>query len=118
VNLNEVLWNFSRLPGEKRVTLKQNPHFYEMLPTSAEEYHDEFQFDPIELETDRSNPTDYKTKAEAERIAVLTDKLGPAGRVYLEIDKKNPRVFGNVWAPKKAIIFKGSSLCYPFFLAL
>ena len=46
-----------------------------------------------------------------ERISVLTDKLGQAGRVFLKIAKKT-RAFGNVWVPKNAIIFKGSWLSF------
>ena len=44
-----------------------------------------------------------------ERISVLTDNRDNAGRVFLEIAGRR-RAFGNVWALKDAIIFKGSSL--------
>ena len=91
------------------MTLKQNPHFYEVLPTSAKDYEGGLRIEPTDLETDRSDPVE---------IDVLTDESGPAGRVYLEIDKKKRRAFGNVWPLKKAIIFKGSSLFYLLFLAL
>jgi hypothetical protein len=47
-DLNEILWNFIRLNDEKRLTLKDNPHFYEMLPTSAYIYDGNFRIDPIE----------------------------------------------------------------------
>ena len=107
MNVKEVLWNFSRFKDERRVRLKQNPRFYELLPTSAKEYEGGLQIKPTDLETDRSDPV--------VKIDVLTDESGPAGRVYLEIDKEKRRAFGNVWALKKAIIFKGLSLFYLLF---
>jgi hypothetical protein len=98
---NEILWNFRR-PEDKegRLTLKQNPHFYKVLPTSPEAYGDKF----------LTEPTDTYLH---DKINVLTDNLGQAGRVFLNIAKKT-RAFGNVWAPKNAIIFKGS--CPSFFI--
>ena len=92
--LKEILWNFSRFRDERRLTLKQNPHFYELLPTLPEEYEGRFQRDPIDT-FDRHH------------INVLTDNLGPTGRVFLETPRYS-RVFGNVWVPKDVIIFKGS----------
>jgi len=96
-NLNEILWNFSHFKDEKHLTLKQNPHFYEFLPTSPEEYKSHFRFDPIEILH--------------QKISVLIDDPRLTGRVFLETTKEK-RVFGNVWVPKEAIIFKGS--CLPF----
>ena len=94
-HLNEILWNFSRFKDkERRLTLKQNPHFYEALPKSPEHYGDKFLTEPIETFLHK-------------KISVLTDNLGQAGRVFLNIAKKT-RAFGNVWVPKNAIIFKGS----------
>lgn len=92
-NLNEVLWNFGRFKDKRRLTLKQNPHFYDVLP---EKYGSNFRTDPIET-------------FQRERISVLTDNSGQAGRVYIQVAKKT-RVFGNVWALKDAFIFKGSKL--------
>jgi hypothetical protein len=95
--LSEVLWIFSRFDDEnKRLPLKKNPHFYKTLPTSPEAYGVEFQMDPIET-------------FQHERINVLFDNLGHAGRVFLETAGRT-RVFGNVWALNDAIIFKGSCL--------
>lgn len=91
-NLNEVLWNFGRFKDKRRLTLKQNPHFYDVLP---EKYGSNFRTDPIET-------------FQRERISVLTDNSGQAGRVYIQVAKKT-RVFGNVWALKDAFIFKGLS---------
>jgi hypothetical protein len=98
-NLQEVLWNFSRFKGEKRLTLKHNPHFYKDsdLPTSQKEYVGEFRTDPIE-------------NFQHAKICVLTDK---PGRVFLG-GEKNTRAFGNIWVPNEAIIFKGSSITFPF----
>ena len=92
-DISEVLWNFSRFKGERRLTLKDNPHFYEELPRSPEEYGDKFLMEPIET---------FMHK----RISVLTDNLGQAGQVFLKTAKKT-RAFGNVCVPKNAIIFKG-----------
>jgi hypothetical protein len=93
--IQEVLWNFSRFKDERRLTLKQNPHFYKDsdLPESQEAYVGEFRTDPVE-------------NFQHTKICVLTDK---PGRVFLETDKDTTRAFGNVWVPNKAIIFKGSS---------
>jgi hypothetical protein len=101
-NMNEILWNFSRFKDERRLTLNDNPHFYEKLPTSTEKYEGQFRIDPIE--------TFYHDK-----ISVLIDNPGLAGRVFLETAKEK-RAFGNVWVPENAIIFKSSWLFYIPFL--
>ena len=104
--LKEVLWNFSRFKGEKRLTLKQNPHFYKHsdLPTSQEAYVAKFRTDPIE-------------NFQHPKICVLTDK---PGRMFLETDRKTctTRAFGNVWVPNDAIILKGSSITFFIFFLL
>jgi hypothetical protein len=102
-NLSEVLWNFSRYKEHEkgRLTLKQNPHFYEGLPRVPQEYGDEFQSDPIENFLNTPKHT----------VFVLTHR---EGRVYLE-SGKDPRAFGNVWCPQRAIIFKGLSLAFSKF---
>lgn len=87
------MWNFSLFKGERRLTLKDNPHFYERLPTSAEKYEGQFQTDPIET-------------FRHDKISVLTDNPRLTGRVFLETAEEK-RAFGNVWVPKEAIIFKG-----------
>jgi hypothetical protein len=96
---NEVLWNFSRFEDGRRLTLKQNPHFYKVLPTSPEKYGGNFLTEPEQIET--------CLHKRSRRISVLTDNLGQAGRVFLKTAKRI-RAFGNVWVPKTAIIFKGS----------
>ena len=94
-DLSEVLWIFSRLKNEnKRLALKQNPHFYKWLPTLPEVYGGEFRMDPIET-------------FRHERISVLVDNPKHAGRVFLEAAGKM-WTFGNVWVSNGRIIFKGS----------
>ena len=99
-DMKEILWNFSRFKDGRRLTLKDNPHFYEKLPTSAEKYEGQFRTDPIET-------------FHHEKISVLTDNPGLTGRVFLETAQQR-LIFGSVWVPKEAIIFKGSYLCVPF----
>jgi len=107
--LPEVLWNFSRYKGNKRLTLKQNPHFYKGLPGK---YEDDFESYPIEQFLDA--PGDAKGDSldrPKPKISVLVDRQG---RIYLESDQ-GPRTFGNVWCPQKAIIFKRLSLIFSTF---
>ncbi|KAF8266956.1 hypothetical protein EI94DRAFT_1701389 [Lactarius quietus] len=89
----EILWNFSRLKDNRRITLKQNPRFYEGLPRSACEYKGDFENEPIENFWD------------AAEIWVLKDERSP---VFLETENKK-RAFGNFWVPAEAIIFKDIS---------
>ncbi|KAI0284476.1 hypothetical protein BC826DRAFT_1055833 [Russula brevipes] len=93
-SVQEVLWNFSRLKGDKRLTLRDNPHFYVDLPTSQEAYQGGFKTDPVE---------DFRN---ADKYYVLFDR---PGWVFLKFGKKT-RAFGNIWTtgPDGAIIFKGS----------
>ena len=98
--LEEILWNFSRLKGKKRITLKQNPRFYDDLPRTKSEYSGDFENEPIENFWD------------ATEIWVLTDDRSP---VFLETENKK-RAFGNFWVPAEAIIFKGPPLLYYFLM--
>jgi len=91
-SLQEVLWNFSRLPEEKRLTLSHNPHFYRSLHASREAYGSKFRLDPVQDFQDENVETFY----------VLTDR---PGRIYIGSGGR-PLAFGNVWAPRDAIIFK------------
>ena len=100
--LKEILWNFSLLKNERRLTLEDNPHFYEELPTSAEKYKGQFRTDPIET-------------FQQESINVLTDNPRLTGWVFLET-ARHKQAFGNVWRPKEALIFKGSYLSVFLFL--
>ena len=103
-SISEVLWIFSRFKDERRLTLNQNPHFYEVLPTSTEQYDGRFRRDPIET-------------FQHQKISVLIDNPGLTGQMFLETAKET-RAFGNVWVPKDAIIFKGSSLFKKCFFSL
>ena len=94
--LQDVLWNFSRFKDNRRVTLKQNPHFYKDLPSSPEAYGPRFQANPI------------KDVEDVDKVYVLTDT---PRRVYLETPQ-NGRVFGNFWVLNGAILFKGLCLAY------
>ena len=100
-NSNEILWNFSRFTDGRRLSLKDNPHFYEKLPTSAGKYVGQFRADPVDTFLQ-------------ETISVLIDNPRLTGRVFLEIAKVK-RVFVNAWVPNGVIIFKGSYLSVFFF---
>ena len=101
-SLAEILWNFSRFKDEKRLTLKQNPHFYTHLPMSPDAYGGRFEMEPTE---------DFR---HADRIYVLTDRQGLA---YFKSDQYT-RCFGNFWCPNGDIIFKGEHVLYLFSLFL
>ncbi|KAI0268972.1 hypothetical protein BGY98DRAFT_1017489 [Russula aff. rugulosa BPL654] len=86
--LTEVLWNFSRYRDNRRLTLKQNPHFYKDLTGT---YKDDFQSDPIEQFSMRSGiPRGFSGPGQVQPTPKISDS----------------RAFGNVWCPQKAIIFK------------
>jgi hypothetical protein len=94
---SEIIWNFTPYEDNRRVTLRQNPHFYMGLPTSADAYGSGFSKD---------SPKDFPVKPN-DTIYVLVDKSGP-GCMNLEAETGN-RTFGNVWMPKEVMIFKGTS---------
>jgi len=73
----EIPWNFAC--DNVDITLAQNPHFYEELPTSRREYGDRFERHPI--------------KHYQDKVYVLTNN---SHRVLLECVKQ-PRVFDNAW---------------------
>ena len=91
--LQEILWNFSRFDREGRLTLSQNPHFYDRLPTSPSENWSEFDTKA----TEENWPTNH-----TQPIYVLTNF---PGRVFLELGP-NPRAFDNVWNTNGTLIFK------------
>jgi len=99
-SLAEILWNFSHFKDERRLTLKQNPHFYTHLPMSPEAYGGGFTMEPTE---------DFR---HADKFYVLTDRQGLA---YFKTDQYT-RCFGNFWCPNGAIIFKGKHASYLFSL--
>ena len=97
-SLQEVLWKFIRVKDKKkRLTLRENPHFYEKLPKSPEGYGDSLKIEPTK---------DFRHASE---FHVLADK---PEMVCIMIDQIS-RFFGNFWCPTTSIIFKG--LCV-FFL--
>ena len=98
--LAEILWNFSHLKGERRLTLKQNPHFYARLPRSPDAYSGGFTMEPTE---------DFQ---HANKFYVLTDRQGLA---YFKTNQYT-RCFGNFWCPNGAIIFKGEHVLHWFSL--
>ena len=100
--MKEIMWNFSRMKDESRLTLKDNPHFYESLPRSAKKYNGQFRTEPVET-------------FQREKISVLTDNPRRTGRLFLETAKKK-RAFGNVWVVNETIIFKVSYLFVFLFL--
>ena len=89
----QVLWNFSRLEGSRRITLQQNPHFYVNLPTSVDAYRGDFKALPVENLQLKPNATFY----------VLVDK---PSRIFLEAEQDS-RIFSNVFVLKDVMIFKG-----------
>jgi len=97
-SMAEILWNLGRFKDERRLTLKQNPHFYTYLPASPEVYGGEFEIEPTE---------DFR---HANKFYVLTDR---SVLVYIETDQYS-RCFGNSWCLNSAIIFKGEHVCFRF----
>ena len=93
------------------MTLQQNPHFYEELPTSRDAYGDNFSMSPIDS-IENCLRDNIKRADNNIKIDVLTDNLGQAGRVFIKTSRKG-RVFGNVCAPMNALIFKGPWPFYP-----
>jgi len=91
--LDEVLWNFTQLENERRITLHDNPHFYSDLPTSFDAYTAQFKALPIDNFTPKPNATVY----------VVVDQ---PRRVFLET-KHETRIFGNVSVLNDVMIFKG-----------
>ena len=98
-SLQEILWNFSRFKDEKkRLTLRDNPHFYAELPTSPEAYGDSVKIDPTE---------DFR---HANKFYVLTDK---PELVYIMTDQVS-QSFGNFWCPKMLSFSKVWASCFCF----
>ena len=99
-SLQEILWNFSRFRDEKyRLALRENPHFYEELPTSPEAYGNSVEIYPTE---------DFRR---ADNFYVLTDKPEPVHIVTDQVSQS----FGDIWCPQNAIIFKGLGILLFFF---
>ena len=95
VNVSELLWTFSRLPDDRRVTLKQNPHFYlsKDLSDRPLAYNNHFVLKPLK---------DLKTEKDL-KVMILSDRTG---QIYFDY-KKFSKTYGNIWRPHNAIILKG-----------
>lgn len=96
-----VLWIFSRFSktDNRRITLKNNPHFYVEMPKAPSSFNATFRLEPLKaLNLNQSNT-----------IYVIIDRTS---RIFLEYGKIN-RTFGNIWRPDKTVILKGGFL-WPF----
>ena len=102
--IEEILWNFSRFDHERRLTLSQNPHFYNDLPASSNANWGEFN-------TDATQENWHAYQTEPVPICVLTNT---PGRVFLELCRK-PRAFDNVWTANETLVFKSKTPCFSFF---
>jgi hypothetical protein len=94
--LPDILWYFSLFEDERRLTLAQNPHFYEGPPTFPTTYGPAYRTQPTE---------EYQ-----DTVYVLTNN---ERRVFLELGQ-NRRTFDNVWRTNDALIFKGSCAAFLF----
>ncbi|KAH9059811.1 hypothetical protein EDB87DRAFT_728493 [Lactarius vividus] len=94
VNVSELLWTFSRLPEDQRVTLKQNPHFYlsSDLSDRPDIYDDKFVLKPLK---------DLKPEKDLV-VLILSDRNG---QIYFDYEKFS-KTYGNIWKPHDAIILK------------
>lgn len=95
VNVSELLWTFSRLPEDQRVTLKQNPHFYlsKDLSDRPLSYDDDFVLKPLK---------DLKPEKDLV-VLILSDRTG---QIYFDYEKFS-KTYGNIWKPHNTIILKG-----------
>jgi hypothetical protein len=96
--LPNILWYFSHFEDERRLTLAQNPHFYEGPPTFPTTYGPACRTRP----TEGYQGTIYYVLTNNER------------RVFLELGQ-NQRTFDNVWRTNNTLIFKGSCAAFLFF---
>lgn len=103
--LQEILWNFTRFPPERRITLSQSPHFYGHLPSQNTNW-SEFDSQATEENWHTRHP---------QPICVLTNTTGR--RVFLELGR-TPRAFDNVWSVDEILIFKSQYLRSFFFLLI
>ncbi|KAH9984466.1 hypothetical protein BJV77DRAFT_1037504 [Russula vinacea] len=85
----DILWNFSHFEDERRLTLAQNPHFYE---------------GPTFPGPTTCGPASNTWPAENYEgtIYVLTNN---ERRVFLELEQ-NWRAFDNVWRTNNSLLFK------------
>ena len=99
-SIQEILWNFSRSKDEKRrLTLRENPHFYAELPTSPEAYGDSIRINPTE--DFRYSGKFYVLINKPELVYIMTNQVLWS--------------LGNFWCPNGAIIFKGLDVLFCLF---
>lgn len=92
-SLQEILWNFSCFKDTKRrLTLRDNPHFYTDLPTLPEAYGNRIEINPT---------VDFQ---HADIFYVLADYKPMS--VSIQTDQISRR-FYNFYCPQNAIIFQG-----------
>jgi hypothetical protein len=99
--LQEVLWNFIRFDPNRRLTLSQNPHFYNHLPASSSG-----NWGKLDAKATEENWHTHH----AVPICVLTNSTG---RVFLELGPI-PRAYDNVWDMNDTFIFKGQYFAFIF----
>ena len=95
VKISELLWTFSRLPEDQRISLKQNPHFYfsKDLSDQASAYDDQFKLEPLK---------DLRPMKDLV-VMVLLDR---AGQIFVDYQQFS-KTYGNIWRPDNTIILKG-----------
>ena len=97
-SLQEILWNFCHSKDKKkRLSLKENAHFYTELPTLLKSHGDSVKIDPTE---------DFR---HADNFYVLIDR---PQRVHIMTGNKILHSFGNLWRSENTIIFKGSGIFF------
>jgi hypothetical protein len=96
VNIPELLWTFSRLPEDQRISLKQNPHFYfsRDLSDQASSYDDQFKLEPLK-------------ELKPEKNSVVMVILDRSGQIFVDYQKFS-KTYGNIWRPHNTIILKGN----------
>ncbi|KAI0249015.1 hypothetical protein BJV78DRAFT_735311 [Lactifluus subvellereus] len=94
VQISELLWTFSRMPEDRRISLKQNPHFYfsKDLSDRAPAYGDEFRLEPLK-------------DLRPEKGLVVLVLLDRAGQIFFDYQKFS-KTYGNIWRPSNTIILK------------
>lgn len=95
VKIAELLWTFSRLPEDQRISLKQNPQFYlsRDLSDQVSAYDDQFKLEPLK-------------DLRPEKDSVVLVLLDRAGQIFVDYQKFS-KTYGNIWRPYNTIILKG-----------
>jgi hypothetical protein len=85
------------MPEDRRISLKQNPHFYfsKDLSDRAPAYDDKFRLEPLK-------------DLRPEKGLVVLVLLDRAGQIFFDYQKFS-KTYGNIWRPSNTIILKGKS---------